>query len=94
MKLPSFRMIALALVANLVPFATGVVQIVLGNLLTGIGAIAGGLSAAAIQVINAQAEARQTRVLFTAGWFFSRIYVWLAIAVGIIVSFILFGEYR
>lgn len=94
MKLPSFKMIALALIANLVPFATGVVQIVLGNLLTGIGAIAGGVSAAAIQVINAQAEARQTRARFTAAWFFSRLYVWLTIALGIIVSLILFGKYK
>lgn len=92
MKFPSFKMIALALIANLVPFATGVVQIVLGNLLTGIGAIAGGVSAAAIQVINAQAEAVQTRAFFTATWFFSRLYVWLAVVVGIIVSFILFGK--
>lgn len=94
MKLPSFKMIALALIANLVPFATGVVQIVLGNLLTGVGAIAGGLSAATIQVINAQAEARQTRARVTAAWFFSRLYVWLTIALSIIVSLILFGKYK
>lgn len=92
MKTPTFKMIALAFLANLVPFATGAVQIALGNLITGIGAIAGGLSAAAIQVVNAQAEALQTRSFFTATWFFSRLYVWMAIVVGIIVSFILFGK--
>lgn len=92
MKLPSLKMIALALAANLVPLVTGVVQILLGNVLTGAGAIAGGIGAATIQVVNAQAEAQQTRALPSVGWFFSRLYVWLAIVVGIIVSLIITGE--
>lgn len=93
MKLPSLKLIALALAANLVPLVTGVVQILLGNILTGAGAIAGGLGAATVQVINAQNEAAQTRSLLTGWWFYSRLYVWFFVAVGIICSLILLGNY-
>jgi flagellar biosynthesis regulator FlaF len=47
----------------------------------------------AVQVMNAQAEAQQTRSRITAAWFFSRVYVWLTIAIGIVVLLVLFGKY-
>ncbi len=93
MKLPSLKLLTLALAANLVPLATGIVQILLGNVGTGVGAIAGGLGAAVVQVVNAQAEAKQTRSLLTSGWFFSRTYVWFSIGIGFIASLILLGHY-
>lgn len=93
MKLPSVKLVALAVVANIAPLATGIVQILLGNIPTGIGAIAGGIGAMAVQVMNAQAEAQQTRSRITAAWFFSRVYVWLTIAIGIVVLLVLFGKY-
>jgi hypothetical protein len=93
MKLPSIKLVALAFVANIAPLATGIVQILLGNIPTGIGAIAGGIGAMAAQVMNAQAEAQQTRSQITVAWFFSRVYVWLTIAIGIVVLLVLFGKY-
>ncbi len=93
MKLPSLKLIALAIAANLVPLVTGIVQILLGNVLTGAGAIAGGIGAATLQIINAQAEAKQTRSLLTSAWFLSRPYVWFSIGIGLIASLILLGHY-
>jgi hypothetical protein len=90
MKALNLKLLGMALLANLVPIATGIVQILLGNPVTGVGTLAGGFAAASIQVINANAEAKHTRSLVTVRWFFSRIYVWLTIAVSIIVALILF----
>ena len=92
MILPNFKLIALALAANLAPIATGLVQIFLGNVLAGIGAIAGGVGAATVQVVNAEAEMAQSKEFRSVGlvrWFFRQPFVLMTLALGILLSLIL-----
>ncbi len=92
MKLPSLKLVLLALAANLAPLATGVVQILLGNVLVGVGTIAGAVGTATVQVVNAEQEQKQTRSLLTFRWFFSRLYVWLVFILGVAISFMLLAK--
>lgn len=88
----TFKLILLAVVANLAPLATGVAQWVLGNTLTGVTTLAGTVGVIVTQVLNARIDTKYTRYPVSAGWFFRQFYVWLFIALGLIVSLILWGN--
>lgn len=84
------KLFGMALLANLVPVATGIVQIILGNVVTGVGTIAGGIGAAAIQTFKADEEAQRTRSFVSLTWLFSRPYVSVVTICGVLVALILF----
>lgn len=88
----TFKLLILALCANLAPLATGVSQWVMGNTLTGIATLAGTLGVVVTQVLNAKVEAKYSRAPVSVLWFFRQLYVWLFLVLGIIVSLIIWGN--
>lgn len=90
MQKPNLKIVLLAIFANLAPLATGTFHLITGNILTGITVLAGAAGSIAIQIVNAETDARIQRAPVTARWYFSRFEVWIWLAFWFSVAGVLF----